>query len=869
MESARIRELYLKFFEGKGHKVVKSSSLIPFDDPTLLFTNAGMVQFKKFWATEVPLPYKRATSCQKCVRAGGKDSDLEKIGYSGRHHTFFEMLGNFSFGDYFKKEAIEWAFEFVVGVLKIPEELIWISYYEKDEETKNFWKKFIPEEKIIPLGEKDNFWGPAGDTGPCGPCTELYIDLGPEKSCGRKDCKPGCDCERFLEFWNLVFPQFDKQIDGSLKPLKRRGVDTGMGLERMARIMQKTPSNYETDLFLPIIKELEKISHLSYEDRKYKPFFRIVSDHIRAIVFIISDNVIPSNEGRGYVLRRILRRACLSGLNLNIREPFLYTLSRVPVKLMKDTYPSLEENQKLIEKVIFEEEEKFHFIISSARKIFDEFAEEVKNNVLDGNTAFKLYDTYGIPKDLLEELALQRNIKIDWKGFEENLEKQKKRSRFSTEIGISKKKIFEKKPLVETIFTGYEKLSEKGKVFALYSDEKKKLFHIIVDKTPFYPEKGGQIGDRGIIENENIKFVVVDTQIDEKGLIYHSGKFEKGGPENIGIDTEVFLKVNPEFRKKVSINHTSTHLLHYALRKIVGEEVKQAGSYVGDDKLRFDFVCFSEIDEKIVKKVENLVQEKIFENSSVSVEEMTLEEELEKGAVALFLEKYGEKVRVVSNGDYHSEVCGGTHLKNTGDIYLFKIIGFSSIGRNLKRIEAITYKEALSYLENVEKTFLEIAEKLETDTHRIIQRVDKLIAENKEKDKLIEKYENLILDKLVEEIIKDRKILNFDGNEVSFIGKKVNVERKENVSKLADKLIEKLENGVVFLGCDTGERIFVVIKVGERVKDKISAVKLIKEISPLIKGGGGGSDVFAQGSGKAKENFNHAVEKIINIIRRH
>ncbi|MCM8830406.1 MAG: alanine--tRNA ligase, partial [Candidatus Omnitrophica bacterium] len=528
MKSSEIRSLYLDFFKGKGHSIVPGIGLIPFDDPTLLFTSAGMVQFKKFWATDVPLPYQRATTCQKCLRAGGKDSDIDKIGITGRHHTFFEMLGNFSFGDYFKKESIEWAWEFVVETLKIPERVIWVSYYEKDNETKEIWKRFLPEERIIPLSEKDNFWGPAGDTGPCGPCTELYIDNGIEKRYGR-DCKPGCECGRFLEFWNLVFPQYDKQKDGSLAPLKRRGVDTGMGLERITRIMQKTPSNYETDLFLPIIKEIEKISGYSYTVEEKKPSFRITADHIRAAVFLIDENVLPSNEARGYVLRRIIRRAEIAGADLDIKEPFLHQLSGVVVDIMGDIYPSLKKNVELIKRVIQEEEEKYYYLINSASKNFYIAIEKLKGSEIPGDVAFKLYDTYGIPRDLLDDMSSQRGLNIDWDGFNRYLEEQRERARSSSDIGAKKILLKGNTVLRETVFTGYKSTKDTGILSAVYTDERGKMFYLVVDNTPFYPEKGGQIGDRGFIISDGLEFKVVDTQIDEKGIIYHAGEITKGG----------------------------------------------------------------------------------------------------------------------------------------------------------------------------------------------------------------------------------------------------------------------------------------------------------------------------------------------------
>ena len=850
----------MKFFESKGHKIVKSSSLIPLDDPTLLFTNAGMVQFKKFWATDIPLPYTRATSCQKCLRAGGKDSDLERIGESGKHHTFFEMLGNFSFGDYFKKEAIEWAYEFVVEKLKISEENLWVSYFKDDIETKEIWKKFLPENKIIPLGEKDNFWGPAGETGACGPCTEIYFDFGKDKGCGKIDCKPGCDCERFLEFWNLVFPQYDKQKDGSFLPLKRKGVDTGMGLERISRILQKTETNYETDLFIPIIKKIEEISGYSYKENKKN--FRIISDHIRGIVFAIGDGILPSNEGRGYVLRRIIRKAVFSGLDLNLKEPFLFNLSKVVIREMSEIYPELKENEKLIEKVIHEEEERFHYLITSSRKIFIDVVK--KEEEIKGETLFKLYDTYGIPKDLIDELAFQYNKKIKWEEFDKYMEKQKELSRTKSKIGMKKDEILISDKILETYFAGYDKLFDTGKLVGVYKGENN-LLYLILDRTVFYPERGGQIGDRGIIYNDRFKFNVIDTQIDEKGLIYHIGNILNGKIEELKLGDEFYMSVDEEFRKSVSINHTSTHLLHYALREIIGKEVRQAGSYVGNDKLRFDFVCFTDIDEGIISKVENLVWEKIFEKAPVIVEEVSLNEAIKKGAIALFTEKYGERVRLVSTGNFHKEVCGGTHLKNTGDIFLFHIISFSTIGKNLKRIEAITYKKCLEYFSDSVITLRNISSLLKTDEVKINDRIIKLLEEIKEKERMVEKYLNLNIERITEEILENPQIILKNGKEIKLFFFNVDIEKKDYVAKISDRITESVKNGIVFLISVSGEKKFFVLKIGDEVKNEISAIKIAKNLSKYIKGGG--NEKFVSGIVEKDVKIDFLINEIIKVVK--
>ena len=868
MESKKIRSTYIDFFRKKGHTVVPGSSLVPFDDATLLFTSAGMVQFKKLWATDGLLNYSRAVSCQKCMRAGGKDSDFDKIGISSRHHTFFEMLGNFSFGDYFKEEAIEWASEFVFHVLGLPVEKIWVSYYGEDRETFDIWKKFLPAERIVPLGKKDNFWGPAGDTGPCGPCTELYFDSGKEKSCG-PGCLPGCDCDRFLEFWNLVFPQYDMQEDKSLLPLRRRGVDTGMGLERISRIMQGTDSNYETDLFFPIIRKAEEVSGLSYfRDTDSRVFFRRISDHVRAAAFLIDDNILPSNEGRGYVLRRIVRRAAVSGSRLGIREPFLYRLSEVPVDIMSDNYPTLSANRDLISGVLHEEEEKFGLILDSASRNFEEFLPEVRENVLPGSVAFRLYDTYGVPRDLIEELAFQQEIKVDWESFDKALQAQKKMSRFSSEGTLHKKAVFESLPMVSTEFTGYGTIEGVSEVKAVYTEEKKKVFHVVLQQTPFYPEKGGQVGDRGVIENGPARFIVTDARLDENGIIYHAGTFDKGRAEDfMESGSQVTARVDAEFRKKVSANHTSTHLLHDALKKVMGKGVRQAGSYVSDDRLRFDFVSFENMSLDQLHETERIVQEAILSKRPVTVREMELEEALKTDAVALFTEKYEDRVRIISIEGYSSEVCGGTHVANTSDIFLFRITGFSSIGKNLKRIEAVTYREAIGSFDSCRETLHGLGSMLETPPEKLLQRLEKLMGEEKEKDRLIVKYQDMIASMISDRLIAGKELVSVDRSCYNYVSAKLGPDDGGIISKIADRVSDSLENAISFIGNEQNGKINFVLKVGREASSKYSAVELVREISSIIGGGGGGNGTFARGSGKNSSRFAEASEKIKAVIK--
>ncbi|HPP12433.1 MAG TPA: alanine--tRNA ligase, partial [bacterium] len=789
-KSAEVRKAFLSFFQERGHQVVPSSSLLPLEDPTLLFTSAGMVQFKKFWATEIPLPYSRATSCQKSLRAGGKDSDLEMVGRSGKHHTFFEMLGNFSFGDYFKKEAIGWAYEFVTEHLKIPPEILWVSYYEEDEETRTLWLERLPAKRIIPLGARDNFWGPAGDTGPCGPCTELYYDFGPEKSCGKTECQPGCDCGRFLEFWNLVFPQYDQQPDGSRTPLKRRGVDTGMGLERICRILQKTETNYETDLFLPIITCLEKMSGQSYQEEKKRVAFRIVSDHLRAAVFLLDENLVPGNEGRSYVLRNIIRRACLAGIELNLTEPFLHRLAQTLIEQMSPVYSSLQQHRNLILELLREEEERFYLTSEASARRFREFInrEGLQGKTIPGEMAFKLYGTLGIRRDLLMRLAREEGLSVDWAGFEKCLEEEKERSRVSSVFQENREVIFSAPDISSTKFVGYEVLSARARLRAVFKNQRTELLEVVLDATPFYPEKGGQLGDRGTITADGLLFRVEDTQGDEKGVIYHAGRLEKGRLEDLIPGLEVTAVVDRKRRRAIAANHTATHLLHFALRTLIGRGTRQAGSYVGPERLRFDFTCNRDVTREKLTEIETLVQEKIFEDAAVETKEVPLEEAIKDGAVALFIDRYGEKVRMVRTGGFHAEVCGGTHVERTGQIGVFKITASSSIGKNLKRIEAVTGPEAIAYLNRGQEILEKTGELLGVDKEKVLERVARLKEELTEKERRLEQAEAVIVEQLAAKLKEDAEKVKFSGGEVRLVVARVKVWSRESLGRMADRI---------------------------------------------------------------------------------
>jgi len=851
--STEIRSAYLKFFQERGHQIVPSSSLIPVEDPTLLFTSAGMVQFKKFWATDTPLPYKRATSCQKSLRAGGKDSDLEMVGRSLKHHTFFEMLGNFSFGDYFKKEAITWAYEFVTRVLEIPFARVWVSYYQEDEETRNFWLDYLPEERLVKLGAKDNFWGPAGDTGPCGPCTELYYDFGQEHSCG-PGCQPGCDCGRFLEFWNLVFPQYDQQADGKRIPLKRRGVDTGMGLERICRIRQKTSSNYETDLFRPLISVLEKISGQSYQHPEKTVPFRIISDHIRAAVFLVDEGLVPGNEGREYVLRNLIRRAAVSGMELGLNEPFLSLLVPAIVETMGSVYPSIKQHQELICRVLREEEERFQSTSEFSSRRFREYIKQevLSDRIIPGWLAFKLYGTLGIRRDLLAKLAQEEGLKVDWEGLEKLLSEEKERSRRTSAFGENLEVIFSPAKVSETVFLGYETLTFKSHLIGLFRKKKDNLLQAVTEATAFYPEKGGQLGDQGFLIGAGFRFRVIDTQIDEKGVIYHLGDLKEGKLEVLSPGVELTGEVDKERRLATSANHTATHLLHFALRHLFGPETRQAGSYVGADRLRFDFICSKDLTKEELKQLEQVIQEKIFADTPVKTKELALEEAISQGAVALFLPRYGEKVRTVYTGDYHIEVCGGTHVERTGQIGIFKIIGYTSIGKNLRRIEALTRLSAVNFLNQWLEVLDKSAALLEVPRERVYERLEKMIEQLKEKERQLRQAEDLVIQHTFLKLVKEAEKVQLPGKEISLVVARVKVWQEESLGFLADRVEAELSPAVVVVAAELNQKLFLVIKISKELAEVIAANALIKVLSAVIKGGGGGSKTFAQGRG-AKE----------------
>ncbi|MDH7500387.1 MAG: alanine--tRNA ligase, partial [candidate division NC10 bacterium] len=710
---SQIRNTFLDYFRRKDHHIVRSSSLIPSNDPTLLFTNAGMVQFKEVFIGAEQLPYRRAASCQKCVRAGGKHNDLENVGRTLRHHTFFEMLGNFSFGDYFKEKAIEYSWDLLVQELGLPPHRLLATIYQEDEEAFLLWQKVagLPAERIFRLGEKDNFWA-MGDTGPCGPCSEIIIDQGEGSGCGKPDCQVGCDCDRYLELWNLVFMEYERFPDGSTKPLPRPSIDTGAGLERLAAVLQGVKSNFECDLLFPIVAKMEEVAERRYgEDLRADVSLRVVADHSRAVTFLVADGVVPSNESRGYVLRRILRRALRHGMMLGVKRPFLFEITGAVVDLMKDAYPELEEKRDQISRLTLHEEERFLHTLRVGLPLAEEelaAVQERKETILPGETVFRLYDTYGVPFDLLAEMAEEKGISLDEKGFQREMEGQRAKARAAMSLTLppSGMEVFGPSLPPPTEFTGYECLQGEATVFALLQGEKKmeeaeasSEVEILLDRTPFYAEAGGQVGDRGWITWEGGKAEVLDTCMRVKGLTFHRSRIKRG---TLRVGERVFCQVDEQRRQATANHHTATHILHAVLRQVLGDHVRQSGSWVAPDRLRFDFSHFSPLQGRELERVEELANEHIRSDLSLCIEVKPLEEALTAGAMAIFGEKYGERVRVVTIPGVSRELCGGTHVRATGQLGLLKVISEGGVAAGVRRIEAEAGKAAWDFLKNQE-----------------------------------------------------------------------------------------------------------------------------------------------------------------------
>ena len=874
MTPDEIRRAFLNYFEERGHRIVRSSSLVPKNDPTLLFTNAGMVQFKSVFLAEETRDYKRATTSQKCVRAGGKHNDLEIVGKTARHHTFFEMLGNFSFGDYFKKEAIEMGWDLLIRQWGLPAEKMWITIYLDDDEAFHLWRRVgVRGDRIVRLGEKDNFWA-MGETGPCGPCSEIVIDQGEGVGCGRPDCSVGCDCDRYLELWNLVFMQFNRDSEGKIQPLAKPCIDTGMGLERISAILQGVKSNYETDLFKPIFREIEMISHISYgQDPRSDISIRVIADHSRAATFLISDGVLPSNEGRGYVLRRIMRRAMRHGKILGIDGPFLYRTSSKVVDLMKEAYPELRETETFVSKVIQNEEERFSETLDSGLKILREELEQLQKEgktILSGKVAFRLYDTYGFPLDLTTEILQEREMSFDEAGFRAQMEEQKYKSKQAWQgIGEGKTKEVYRRLANEgmkTTFLGYGEIQSESKIlklikgdeivpFAVEGDE----IEVVTEKTPFYGEAGGQVGDRGVIFHEEFSLEVGNTIKPMEDLIIHQAKVKRG---RVKEGMAAVLRVEGERRKAIALNHTATHLMQAVLREVLGDHVHQAGSLVSPERLRFDFTHFASMEREELERVEALVNQKIRENLKVETKIMEVEEALQTGAMALFGEKYGEKVRVVMVSDFSIELCGGTHTLRTGDIGFFKMVSESGVAAGVRRIEALTGEGAYRFIKEEERELWEIASSLKSVPGGLSSKIERLLERQRELERELSSFQN----KLSHQELSNLLPFVREIKGVKVLSAKVDGKDIKRMREFVDQLKGKIGSGIILLGGQSQNKVSLIMGVTSDLTHRFNANELIKKIALRIGGTGGGRPDFAQAGGTDSKKLDEALKAIDDLI---
>lgn len=866
-----IREEFLKFFESKGHLRMPSASLIPVNDPSLLLINSGMAPLKAFFTGAEEPPRKRVTTCQKCIRT----PDIENVGITARHGTYFEMLGNFSFGDYFKKEVIPWAWEFVTEVMEMPVDRLWVTIYEDDDEARDIWiKTGVAPERIVRMGKKDNFW--EHGTGPCGPCSEIYFDRGEEHGCKSPDCKIGCECDRFIEFWNLVFTQFCKEEDGSYSKLEHPNIDTGMGLERLACIMQDVENLFEVDTVRNILNTVCSLAGAEYgKDVKKDISIRVITDHIRSTTMMISDGVLPSNEGRGYVLRRLLRRAARHGRLLGIKEMFLSSLADVVIGESGEAYPNLVEKKDYIKKIISVEEEKFNATIDQGLGILSDYISDTienKEKILSGDKVFKLHDTYGFPIDLTKEIALENGLGIDEEGFKKAMLEQKQRAREAIKDRASswsgEESVEGMDKTSSTKFEGYSLFSTQSEIVYIIKDARTvenaaqgEFVSFVLDKTPFYAEMGGQAGDRGYIESSDGTAKILDCRKTPEGKFIHIAEIVKGDFSK-GDKVKAYIDVNR--RMDIARNHTATHLIQAALKNVLGSHVHQAGSSVDDERLRFDFSHFQAMTKEEIGKVEKEVNEKIFENLTVDVRELPIEEAKKMGATAIFGEKYGDIVRVVSAGDYSVEFCGGTHIKETSQIAMVKIISESGIAAGTRRIEAITGRKALEYFINKEEQLSEISGIVKASKNDTVKKVLQLSEELKEANREIAELKTTILKASLDSILNGVKEINGTKVLASTVEGRGGNELRETGDMIKDKLGE---NSVLVLLSPTGEKVNIIAMAGkEAVKKGVNCGNIVREVAKCLGGGGGGRPDIAQAGGKDQKKTGEALELAYRII---
>jgi alanyl-tRNA synthetase len=863
MKSAEIREAFLRFFEEKGHTRVASSSLIPANDPTLLFTNAGMNQFKDCFLGLEKRAYTRAATSQKCVRAGGKHNDLENVGYTARHHTFFEMLGNFSFGDYFKRDAINYAWEFLTSDkwLKLPKEKLWVTVYASDDEAYDIWTKEVgvPAERMVRIGDNkgapyasDNFWA-MGDTGPCGPCTEIFFDHG-DHIWGGPPGSPEEDGDRYIEIWNNVFMQFNRTADGVMHPLPAPSVDTGMGLERISAVLQHVNSNYEIDLFQSLLNAAAQAIGCSNEGQAS---LKVVADHIRSCGFLIADGVTPSNEGRGYVLRRIVRRACRHGNKLGAKGSFFYKLVAALAAEMGDAFSELRTLQAHIERVLKTEEEQFAKTLEQGLKILEQDLADLQGSVIPGDVIFKLYDTYGFPVDLTGDIARERELTLDEEGFEREMEAQRERARSASAFGMDYNSLV--KVEGETRFTGYMGTSGSGKVLALFKEgiavqslSAGEEGVVVLDETPFYAESGGQAGDCGYLSADDLRFDVRDTS-KAGGAFLHHGILDSG---NLQVGATVDATVDSSVRQSTALNHSATHLLHAALRQMLGEHVSQKGSLVDSQRLRFDFSHFEAIKPEQLKALEDKVNAEIRNNSAVETEETDIETAKSKGAMALFGEKYGDQVRVLTmGGGFSVELCGGTHVKRTGDIGLFKIVSEGGVAAGVRRIEAVTGEQALAYLNRAEEQLKEVAGLVKGSRDNLLDKLGAMLERNRQLEKELEQLKA----KAASATGNDLASAAVDVKGVKTLAARIDGLDGKALLALVDQLKNKLGSGVILLGGVQDEKIVLVAGVTQDLTGRLKAGELMKQAAAVVGGKGGGRPDMAQGGGSDVSRLDEAL----------
>lgn len=862
MDAAELRTRFLDFFASKGHTLVDSAPLIPGNDPTLLFTNSGMVQFKEAFAFREDRGYTRAATCQRCLRAGGKHNDLDNVGYTARHHTFFEMLGNFSFGDYFKEEAISFAWEFLTKVIELPPERLWVTVHDSDDEAERIWidKIGFDPDRITRLGDEDNFWT-MGDTGPCGPSSEIFWDHGPEVPGGPPGAPDG-DLDRYIEIWNLVFTQYDRSADGTLSPLPKQCVDTGMGLERLAAILQNVHTNYEIDLFQALIERAAEL--LDYQDLA-SPSLKVIADHIRSAVFLIADGVIPSNEGRGYVIRRIIRRALRHGHKLQSSGPFFYRLVDTLVSEMGDAYPLIRQTQEQIERVLLKEEEQFELTLDQGMRILNDAIDAMESTEIPGEVVFKLYDTYGFPTDLTADVARERNLTIDLEGFEREMTAQRERARAASQFDAVETGEIELG--VTSSFTGYETLEGSANILAVVQDggvvETVTIGSealLVLDTTPFYAESGGQVGDRGVISAGTGRFSVTDTVKDGESWL-HRGKVIEG---QLSTGDRVSTVVDPETRDAIRLNHSATHLLHAALRQVLGEHVNQRGSLVDSEKLRFDFSHFEAVSKSELREIERLVNQQIRQNSPIETEVMDINAAKEKGAMALFGEKYSEEVRVLTmGGGFSVELCGGTHAIRTGDIGLFRIVSEQGIASGVRRIEALTGRGALTEVEETDDLLAESASLLKAEKTSIAEKIQSLVDQNKKLEKTITDLNR----KLARGGGQDLAESAIDLGEFKLLVSLLDGADPKSLPDALDRLKNKLGSGIVVLGTVNDGKVGLIAGVTKDLTDRFNAGDVVNQVASQVGGKGGGRPDMARAGGADPAALPGALASVEAYIR--